>query len=148
MALDEIIGDFACKNLTAIFRGIGGPAINRDARRRSKHPARHELATRSAVVFSHPAARAKIAPGFPGTDPQDRQRIAGFTHVVNRIGHGEVGISSRERAVKDDVLRGIANITKEAVAPIIDPVAKTGTPGDRFDFSCARIDPQIVTQKF
>ena len=47
-----------------------------------------------------------------------------------------------------DVLRGIANIAEEAVAPIIEPVAKAGTPGDRFDFSRAWIDPQIVTQKF
>ena len=148
LAMDEIIGDFACKNLTAIFRGIGGPAINRDACRRGKNPARHELAARSAVVLRHPAARPKIAPGFPGTDPQDRQRIAGFTHVVNGIGHLEVGISPRQRAVEDDVLRGIANIAEEAVAPIIEPVAKAGTPGDRFDFSRARIDPQIVAQKF
>src|SRR5881296_1027045 len=75
----------------------------------------------------------------------DRQLVARLGHVVERAGCGEVGISREVTLRQDDVLRGIADVTEEAMAPIVERAAEARAAGEQLELVRHGVESEIIS---
>src|SRR2546422_10075492 len=76
----------------------------------------------------------------------DRQLVARLGHIVERTASGEVGIARKVTLRQDDVLRGIADVTEEAMAPIVECAAEARAAREQLELLRHRVEAEIVSR--
>src|SRR5206468_4584228 len=133
------------EDVAAILLRVGRATITRDAARRSDDARPNEFAAgHHDVALSRPAFRAQHAPRFRLRNPIDGQLIARLGHVVERAAGGEVRIAREVTLRQDDVLRGIADVTEETMAPIVERAAEARAAGEQLEPLRHGIEPEII----
>src|SRR5262245_5471933 len=76
----------------------------------------------------------------------NRQLVTRLSHVVERTARGQVRIAREITLRKDDVLRGIANVTEEAMAPIVECAAEMRAAGEQLEVLRHGVESKIVAR--
>ena len=128
LAVDQVVGDLAEEELAAVRRRVGVAAIDGHAAGGGQVSRADQLAPRHHLADGRPAPGAELAPGLGRADPEHRDRVARLGRVVQGPGSGEVRIPRQVAGGQDDVLGRVADVAKEAVAPVVERVAEPAPP--------------------
>src|SRR6185436_18902549 len=74
----------------------------------------------------------------------NRQLIAPLRHKVEHAADRQIRISRQVMLGQDDMLRGIADVTKEAIAPIIKRAAEVCPARTQLELLRHRVEAKIV----
>src|SRR5947208_16753505 len=75
----------------------------------------------------------------------DRQLVARLGHIVERTASEEVGIARKVTLRQDDVLRRIADVTEEAMAPIVERAAEARAAGEQLELLRHGVKAEIIS---
>src|SRR5437667_4049572 len=75
----------------------------------------------------------------------DRQLVARLGHIVERTASEEVGIARKVTLRQDNVLRGIADVTEEAMAPIVERAAEARAAREQLELVRHGVEAEIIS---